>query len=436
MEVQIAQPLEYYDPSIQEQVGILVSSFQNSPYTLQAQFWLSEFLDLLDRPLPDRKSFYEVLIREFLQTEPYYHYAADLTILESQPGEYYINSTRFFIPLTYVGQENRSAAMAFVLDRAKEAEEAGFDIYVYDVSFPLAEQYNEIIPGIILSVCVAGTCMLVIALAFIPSIRDCLAVALTVVSINVGVVGFLSAWGVRMDIISTITILLSIGFSIDFSGHVAYHFHHAEGKSGAEKLSKALQTIAWPIIQSSISTLIGGVTIIGVKAYTSDTFVKTVVLVMLVGLYHGLFLLPVLLVLLTDGCALCQRKYLERYDYSSDKPGTHTPNTESSFAESEKSSVPTTNPLPVTMIPRVAVVHPTPMGTEKRKFHQFTHDNQSTVRVNNQWLGAWLHGDIACCAEKGKYCAYCKTKEELEGSIDKVLQTKSPSSNRYHSCHV
>lgn len=51
-----------------------------------------------------------------------------------------------------------------------------------------------------------------------------LQVSFSIVSINVGILGFMTFWGVRLDFISMVTIVMSIGFCVDFAAHLAYNF--------------------------------------------------------------------------------------------------------------------------------------------------------------------------------------------------------------------
>lgn len=63
---------------------------------------------------------------------------------------------------------------------------------------------------------------MVVSLVFIPNLLCSLWVAFSIVSIEVGVVGFMSLWGVNLDAISMINLIMCIGFSVDFSAHISY----------------------------------------------------------------------------------------------------------------------------------------------------------------------------------------------------------------------
>ncbi|VDM38636.1 unnamed protein product [Toxocara canis] len=128
-------------------------------------------------------------------------------------------------------------------------------------------------------------------------------------SINAGVMALLSVSGTRLDVISTIIVLLSIGYSVDFSSHLLVHFHHSRNTSDEPLvlvvLADALSKVAWPIVQSSLSTVIGIICISPVKVthfqgYIAESFVKGVLFVCLVGSYHSMVVLPVILTLLTN----------------------------------------------------------------------------------------------------------------------------------------
>lgn len=66
--------------------------------------------------------------------------------------------------------------------------------------------------------------MSILVFLFVLDIGAIVSVVLSIISICVGTVGYLHLWDVRLDAISLISMLMSIGFSVDYSAHICYHF--------------------------------------------------------------------------------------------------------------------------------------------------------------------------------------------------------------------
>ncbi len=59
----------------------------------------------------------------------------------------------------------------------------------------------------------------------------------------------MTLWGVRLDCISMIGIIMSVGFAVDQSAHVCYAFVTADGATKRVKAVMALETSGWPVFQ-------------------------------------------------------------------------------------------------------------------------------------------------------------------------------------------
>lgn len=73
--------------------------------------------------------------------------------------------------------------------------------------------------------------MAIICLLFIPNTFNTICAMATIFSINVGVFGFLVHWDVALDPVSMTSLLMSIGYSVDFTSHISYHYYISVGKS-------------------------------------------------------------------------------------------------------------------------------------------------------------------------------------------------------------
>ena len=78
------------------------------------------------------------------------------------------------------------------------------------------------------------------------------------------------------DAISMITIIMSIGFSVDYSAHITYGYVVSPCSSPADRVVDALSALGWPLFQGGLSTILAVVVLADVPAYMIVTFFKTV----------------------------------------------------------------------------------------------------------------------------------------------------------------
>uniref|UniRef100_A0A914NY24 SSD domain-containing protein n=1 Tax=Panagrolaimus davidi TaxID=227884 RepID=A0A914NY24_9BILA len=178
---------------------------------------------------------------------------------------------------------------------------ADLNMWSYTPLWNLADQFEIMWPQTLQDLYISVIVMVPIALLMIPQPFCAFAIAGSIFSIGLGVLGFMTWWGVNLDATSMITIAMSVGFSVDFSAHCTYaymteansHFQHEP--TPYERLVAALAAVGWPITQGSFSVFLGICTLITVQTYIVQTCFKTVLLVVIFGTVHALLYLPLIL---------------------------------------------------------------------------------------------------------------------------------------------
>uniref|UniRef100_A0A0M3HPH2 SSD domain-containing protein n=1 Tax=Ascaris lumbricoides TaxID=6252 RepID=A0A0M3HPH2_ASCLU len=203
-----------------------------------------------------------------------------------------IQAFRFQIALKNVAEPNDHKTATRLLRAI--ADQQPFGVQVYHEIFPFADQYLIIMPATIRNIFISLICMSVVALLLIPSLPSSAVILLSIISICLGVFGYMTFWDVNLDAVSMISIIMSIGFAVDLSAHITYAFVTSHGNSKSRVIA-ALETLGWPIFQGATSTITGITILYTVDAYIIQTFFKTIWLTMIIGLFHGLFFIPVAL---------------------------------------------------------------------------------------------------------------------------------------------
>uniref|UniRef100_A0A2S2P4S2 Patched domain-containing protein 3 n=1 Tax=Schizaphis graminum TaxID=13262 RepID=A0A2S2P4S2_SCHGA len=188
-----------------------------------------------------------------------------------------------------------------VRELRKIARESPLNVSVFHPYFVFFDQFELVRPTSIQSMVVGGATMMLISFLFIPNVLCSLWVAFSIVSIELGVVGYMALWGVNLDTISMVNLIMCIGFSVDFTAHICYAYMSSTATRPSERVRESLYALGLPIIQGAVSTVLGVSALILAGSYIFMVFFKMIFLVIVFGALHGMILLPVLLSLFGPG---------------------------------------------------------------------------------------------------------------------------------------
>lgn len=169
-----------------------------------------------------------------------------------------------------------------------------FEVSVYEDDAKFLDLIETLVPQTVQSSVCTLICMSFVCFFFMKEMSAIIFATLSIVSTAIGVFGILSHWGVGLDPIVMSAVIMSIGFSVDIPAHVTYHFAKARGDSIAVRLQHCLSAIAYPVLQAAFSTLLCVSCVLFVRIHMATVFVKTIFLVIAIGLLHGLLVIPVL----------------------------------------------------------------------------------------------------------------------------------------------
>ena len=128
-----------------------------------------------------------------------------------------------------------------------------FRVILFNPLFFIFDQFAEVFNQTLLCVSLCVGIMSVVILIFIPNKICVIWVIFSVVSVEVGVLGMMSFWKINLDVISMIVLIMGIGFSVDFSAHISYHYLSVDEDLGPEeRLAHCLFALGPPIIQGSL----------------------------------------------------------------------------------------------------------------------------------------------------------------------------------------
>uniref|UniRef100_A0AC35TQU8 SSD domain-containing protein n=1 Tax=Rhabditophanes sp. KR3021 TaxID=114890 RepID=A0AC35TQU8_9BILA len=295
----VMNPPDFRNATQRNKFNELIFRLEHTKYSIgrvSTNFWLWQYQQFLnDFPEVDyQKDFYNrKYLSLFLNTMDYAEYKAKIRIdANVTNGEPCISA--FHFATSFYGLDSwdkRQAELFFWRDMLKEYQE--FDIFLAGIFSPfLIDQRFTIAPSSMQSFGSAVAVMALLSILFLPDKQSAFIIAFSIMSITLGVCGFLQMWGSDLDSVSLGCLIMSIGLSIDFSVHICYKYHRSTELTPDLKVIDTLTIVGYPILQAIVSTLWSMSAVYFIPAYLVRVFFQTVVLVNVFGCFHALLWLP------------------------------------------------------------------------------------------------------------------------------------------------
>ncbi|XP_047398896.1 protein patched homolog 2 isoform X2 [Sciurus carolinensis] len=179
-----------------------------------------------------------------------------------------------------------------------EAGQAGVHAYPSGSPFLFWEQYLGLRRCFLLAVGILLVCtFLVCALLLLnPWMAGLIVLVLAMMTVELfGIMGFL---GIKLSAIPVVILVASVGIGVEFTVHVALGFLTTQGSRNL-RAAHALEHTFAPVTDGAVSTLLGLLMLAGSNFdFIIRYFFVVLTVLTLLGLLHGLVLLPVLLSIL------------------------------------------------------------------------------------------------------------------------------------------
>ncbi|XP_044239836.2 protein patched homolog 2 isoform X1 [Ursus arctos] len=179
-----------------------------------------------------------------------------------------------------------------------EAGRAGVRAYPSGSPFLFWEQYLGLRRYFLLAICILLVCtFLVCALLLLnPWTAGLIVLVLAMMTVELfGVMGFL---GIKLSAVPVVILVASVGIGVEFTVHVALGFLTTQGSRNLRAACALEHTFA-PVTDGAVSTLLGLLMLAGSNFdFIIRYFFVVLTVLTLLGLLHGLVLLPVLLSIL------------------------------------------------------------------------------------------------------------------------------------------
>ena len=123
----------------------------------------------------------------------------------------------------------------------------------------------------------AVAAIFITVLLFLASLRGALLVLFCVVSTITEVAGFMHLWGLTMNVLTCMTLVISVGLCVDFSAHIVHFFLAASG-SRDSRVEATMTRVGPAVFNGGLSTLLAFILLSTSRSYVFLSFFKVYLL--------------------------------------------------------------------------------------------------------------------------------------------------------------
>ena len=199
-----------------------------------------------------------------------------------------------------------STAGVDFLNELREIETEGIEgTFAYSLQFLDFEMWYTFRNEMTLCVTLSLVVILAIIMIITSNVAVTLLVGICVAIVDMFLFGSIYFWGLTLNPVLLVHIVVSVGISVDYSAHIAYAYlvenvpegegHDTPGQIRTYKAKMALRKMGSSVFHGGFSTFLAILVLAPVKTYVFVAFFRLWFGIILFGMANGFLLLPVIL---------------------------------------------------------------------------------------------------------------------------------------------
>ncbi|XP_003437898.1 NPC intracellular cholesterol transporter 1 [Oreochromis niloticus] len=227
-------------------------------------------------------------------------HAAYATAVDLYPNNTGVGATYFMTYHTILKESSdytEALKMARILAK-NISQSMDHKVFAYSVFYVFYEQYLTIMNDTILNLCVSLAAIFVVTTVLLGfELWAGVLVSITIAMILVNMFGVMWLWGISLNAVSLVNLVMSCGISVEFCSHIVRAFTVSVKNNRVERAEEALAHMGSSVFSGITLTKFGGILILALsKSQIFQVFYFRMYLaIVLLGAAHGLIFLPVLL---------------------------------------------------------------------------------------------------------------------------------------------
>ncbi|XP_067141333.1 patched domain-containing protein 3-like [Centruroides vittatus] len=299
----ILEKLDYADPLVQQKVEETMQTLESDPLiggSLMTESWLRSYLRFISDKrisllfssynLTNTEDFTFVLKNFFLRVPEAKRFKNDISFDENAT---HIIASRFFIQ-TNITRDGNHFYRQLVKLRLK-VDEMPFRAIIYNPLFYIFDLVDAIPVTCSQTLSIVLMTVSLVCLVFLPNVISIVCVLFNIVSVGLGVLGYMSFCNISVNITTTTMFIVIIGFSVDYAAHVACAYVSCRDEDPNSRLMWAISMTGIPTLQGSITTILAMIFNLLSPSVETKNSVIIIIISCIISILHGILFVPVIM---------------------------------------------------------------------------------------------------------------------------------------------